>query len=99
MVELRFFSYNFGRPYLHGQVKPDVHFCCVGTSTIGSFRLLSVDGVLAAIEHSKLSKSMILCFVVLWPDASVCRRSIIGRRALYAVQIDGFVFCEAVDGH
>jgi len=28
--------------------------------------LASVDGVFASVEHSKLSISMILCFVVLW---------------------------------
>ena len=61
LLELRFFPTHFGRPYLHGRVEPDVHFWCVETSTIGIFRLLSVNEVLASIEHSKLSKSMILC--------------------------------------
>ena len=45
-VFVRFFSArahiflnNFQSLYLHGQVEPYVHFWCVGTSTIGIFRL------------------------------------------------------------
>ena len=98
LLKLRFFFTQFCRPYLHGRVEPDVHFWCVGTSTSGISRLPSVDAVLASIEHSKLFKSLILCFVVLWPDASVRRRSISFNTALQAVQIDDFVFRGDVAG-
>ena len=37
---------------------------------------MSVDTVLASIEHSKLSKSVILCFVMMQLDAGVRRHSI-----------------------
>ena len=53
---------------------------------------MSVDGVLASIEHSKLSKSMVLCFVVLWTDVSVCRRSIC-EPDFRRVRFINIVFC------
>jgi len=43
---------------------------------------VSVDGVLASVDHSKLSKSMVLCFMMLWPDAGVRTRSNIAPEVL-----------------